>query len=151
MPKKKTPLPVEKSRLVTFMLADHAEAVNGKLYVTGGSWNMINAKDIPYVHPHMSVAATIEVPWTQTNELHSLNVQLFDEDEKSVVPQRLEGQFEVGRPPGMRPGDYALVVLVFHLNGLTFDKAGSYSFVMTFDAEPLGRTKFRLQQVSQTS
>ena len=151
MARKKTPLPVEKAHLSTFMLADHAEAANGKLYVTGGSWNAMSTKDLPYVHPHLSVAATIEVPWTQTNEMHSLNVELLDEDGTAVLPQRLEGQLEVGRAPGMRPGDYALVVLVFHLNNLKFDKAGAYSFVMKFDDEKIGTAKFRVLRVSQSA
>lgn len=151
MPKKKTSVPKENPRLTTFMLADHAEALNGKLYVTGGSWNIIYARDLPYEHPHLSVAATIEVPWTATNETHSFRVELFDADRKPALPQKLEGQLEVGRPPGMRPGDYTNVVLVFNVNKLKFEEPGSYSFVMTMDETTLGDAKFKLQRIEPSN
>lgn len=132
------------------MLADHAEAMNGKLYVTGGCWNILFARELPVTHAHLSVAAAIEVPWTMTNELHRLHVQLLDADRNALLAQRLEGQFEVGRPPGMRPGDQALVVLVFNVNNLKFDKAGSYSFVLTMNDSELGAARFKVQRVEQS-
>ncbi|MBI2325714.1 MAG: hypothetical protein HYU87_12255 [Chloroflexi bacterium] len=148
MPRKKKGLPAETPCLRTFMLADHAEAVNGKMYVTGGSWNQLNPRDLPYTHPHVSVAAAIEVPWIATNETHAFNMQLYDADRNPLLPQRLEGQIEVGRAPGMRAGDYALVVLVFNVNNLKFEKPGSYSFVLTMNDVELGAARFKVQRVT---
>lgn len=147
MPKKRAAAPMPTMRLTTFMLADHAEAVNGKLYVTGGSWNQIFAGNFPARHGHLSVAMAIQVPWTATNEKHSLGVDVVDADAASIVPAKLGGQFEVGRPPGWRPGDDNTVVAVFNLEGLTFPKEGQYSFVVRVDDAELGRLGVRLVKV----
>ena len=44
---------------VTLLLCDFAEAVNGKLYVMGGGWNVLFAPGQPVT---MSVAAVVAVP-----------------------------------------------------------------------------------------
>lgn len=143
MPKKRaSPLPPMK--VVTFMLADHAEAVNGKLYVTGGNWNQIFAPKFPARHNHLSIALAIQVPWIASNEKHSVELLIVDPDENSILPTKLGGEFEVGRPPGWRPGDDHLVVVVFNINGMSFPKAGRYSVVAKVDDQELGRLPFSL-------
>ncbi len=134
-------------RLSTFMLADHAEAVNGKLYVTGGSWNQIFAAQFPARHGHLSVVIAIQVPWTATNEKHTLEMDVVDADGASIIPAKIGGQFEVGRPPGWRPGDDNTVEAVFNLEGLAFQKEGQYSFVLRVDASELGRLGVRLVRI----
>jgi hypothetical protein len=124
--------------MTTFLLADHAEAVNGKLYVTGGSWNQIFAPQFPTRHGHLSVAMTIQVPWTMTNEKHSLEIRVTDDDAVSILPSKIGGEFEVGRPPGFRPGDDNFLVAVFNVDGLTFPKAGHYAFKALVDEQELG-------------
>ena len=56
---------------VTLLLCDFAEAVNGKLYVMGGGWNILFAPGQPVT---MSVAAVIAVPWDRTNQQHELSL-----------------------------------------------------------------------------
>jgi hypothetical protein len=131
-------------RLTTFLLADHAEAVNGKLYVTGGCWNMITVSQLPSSHPHLTVAAALHVPWQATNQLHSLQLDLIDANGKSVLPEPLQGNFETGRPPGMRSGDEAAVVIAFNFNGLQLHSAGVHEFVLEVDGTELGRIGFKV-------
>ena len=50
---------------VTILLADAAEAVNGKLYVLGGGWSITGPDPSP-----MALAIKIEVPWDQSNQPH---------------------------------------------------------------------------------
>ena len=76
--------------LSTFMVADHAEAVGGKLYVTGGCWNSITVPQLPALHPHLTVAAALHVPWKATNQPHSLHVDLVHEDGESRLPEPVE-------------------------------------------------------------
>ena len=45
---------------VTILLADSAQAINGKLYILGGGWSI--ADPGPVV---MALAMKIEVPWDQ--------------------------------------------------------------------------------------
>lgn len=96
---------------VTMMLADAAQAVEGKLYILGGGWS-ITSPGAP-----MAIAIKVEVPWTQANVRHTLRLALFNEDEQPIVigDQTVEmgGEFEVGRPPGLRQGtdlDFPLAI-----------------------------------------
>jgi hypothetical protein len=134
-------------RLTTFMLADHAEAVNGKLYVTGGCWNAITVAQLPTTYPHFTVAAALQVPWQATNQEHSLRLDLVDANGQSVLPESLQGHFETGRPPGMRAGDEAAVVVAFNFNGLQLHEAGVHEFVLEVDGTELGRASFKVMAV----
>ena len=57
---------------VTIMLADFAQAVNGKLYIMGGGWSLIGPAPCP-----TAIAIKIEVPWNQTNEKHNLKFSSY--------------------------------------------------------------------------
>lgn len=134
-------------KLSTLMLADHAEAVNGKLYVTGGCWDKLFAAQLPTQHPHLSLAACILVPWNSTNVKHSLEVRLVDADGRDVLAEPFTSQFEVGRPPGTTPGSDISTLFVVNLNALSLSKAGTHAFTVKVDGEELGRTAFELVQV----
>ena len=96
------------------MIADFARVANGKLDVIGGGWSMMNAQG-PF---GFFVAALFQIPWDQTNAKHRFRLELLDADGQGVpIPTgetvRAEGEFEVGRPAGLRPGtpvDAPLVV-----------------------------------------
>ena len=103
---------------ITLLLADSAQAVNGKLYILGGGWSIINATKI-----NMAIAIKIEVPWTEANTNHNLKLALVTEDDQPVkVKDRaceIQADFEVGRPAGLRQGtplDVALAVNIMQLN-----------------------------------
>jgi len=131
-------------KLSTFLLADHAEAVNGKLYVIGGAWNRIGAASFPATHNHLSVAAVIHVPWEATNQSHTIELRLVDSDGAPVIPEPLHGGLEAGRPPGMRPGDEQLVVLVFNFDRLVFERPGTYEFHLLVNDAETGLIRFDL-------
>jgi hypothetical protein len=101
---------------VTMLLADAAEAVNGKLYILGGGWSVTGPQPVP-----SALAIKIEVPWDQANQKHLLVVSLETEDGQPVIvptpqgeqPLEIKGEFEVGRPAGLKQGtplDAALAV-----------------------------------------
>lgn len=123
-----------------FFVADHAEAINGKLYVTGGCWDRITAQNFPAVHNHLSVVFSITIPWQSTNEKHRLEILFEDSEGQSQLPGEIKGEFEAGRPPGWRPGDDATLVGVFNINGLKIEKPGRYSFALQIDGSELART-----------
>src|SRR5438046_233539 len=92
---------------VTILLADAAQAVDGKLYILGGGWSIVGPMVLPY-----AIAIKIEVPWDMANRTVKWLLSLLDADGKQVTtatptgdePVRVDGQFEVGRPPGLVPG-----------------------------------------------
>jgi len=92
---------------VTMLLADAAQAVEGKLYILGGGWSLTGPDPSP-----MALAIKIEVPWTEANTKHQLRVALYDEDGQPIIiptptgeqPVEVKSYFEVGRPAGLQPG-----------------------------------------------
>jgi hypothetical protein len=93
---------------ITLLLCDSAQVAEGKLYVLGGGWTTTTA---PFTAP-IAVAGLIEVPWNQANQEFHFTVELLTADGEPAVmpgpagvqPIRVEGAFEVGRPPGSAHG-----------------------------------------------
>lgn len=89
------------------LLADSAQAVDGKLYILGAGWSVTGPDPAPF-----ALAIKIEVPWDQTNIAHRFTLQLVDSDGQPVTvespngpqPLLVDAGFEVGRPPGLKPG-----------------------------------------------
>jgi hypothetical protein len=133
--------------VAAFLLADHAEAVNGKLYVIGGAFNRLYAGGAPpVVHPHLSVATVLTIPWPATGMSHNVSLTLEDADGQLLLPMgALEAAFEVSRPVGMKDGDESLVPFVFDINGLELGRFGDYLFRLHVDGRPLGEARFRLE------
>lgn len=103
---------------VTMLLADAAQAVGGKLYILGGGWSITGPAPTP-----MAIALKIEVPWNESNTAHQLQLTLCDEDAHPVMvptptgeqPFQIQGNFEVGRPAGLRPGTPIDLALAFNV------------------------------------
>jgi hypothetical protein len=133
--------------LSTFVIADHAEAVNGKLYLVGGAWNRISATALPVVHHHLSVAVVLHVPWEAANQHHQIELRLVDADGQAMIPEPIHGQLETGRPPHLRTGDEQMVVLCFNLNSLRFESAGTYEFRFLVDGAEMGQLSFQVALV----
>jgi hypothetical protein len=95
------------------ILADAAQAVGGKLFILGGGWSIMGWPPGP-----SAMAIKLDVPWDQTNQRHQLRLALYDADGGVVTDEEgngvvVEGDFEVGRPPGIKPGtaiDFSLAV-----------------------------------------
>jgi hypothetical protein len=95
----------------TMLLADYVVVSDGKLTIVGGGWSQTGPEPAPF-----GIGLLIQVPWDQANTPHQFKVQLldadgaavsFDEDDpESESDQSVEfgGEFEVGRPPGLKPG-----------------------------------------------
>ena len=125
----------------TLLLCDHAEAVGGKLYINGGGWNVLLRPNAPV---NMSLAILIEVPWDEAGTQHRLRAVLLTEDGQLVSDTlRVEGDFEVGRPPGVKPGSTLNTPLAINFNALTLD-AGGYEWRLEVDDVLVARKPFRV-------
>lgn len=127
------------------LLCDHAQVANEKLYVLGGGWKQVAFADTPFP---AALAVLLEIPWTATNEKHALIMKLIDDDGSQVEmpgigPVLTEAQFEVGRPPGVKPGTALNQPMVFKFDGIALP-AGGYVFELYVDGEVKARTPFRV-------
>jgi len=150
---------------VDALLADAAESVQGKIYALGIGWNTIHVGSFPARHPRVSVVITVHVPYTQTNQMHRLKMHLETEDgdpyplgdgppsgEGQVPSNVLEvgGEFSVGRPAMLPPGDEQVVALAISIDGLTFEKPGMFSWVIKINGSEVRRLPMRVQHLVQT-
>ncbi len=98
------------------ILCDAAQVQGEKLFVLGGGWSLIWAKEFPAQH-QMAVAAGILIPWLETNSKHRFRIQV--RTEQGTVFGDVNGEFEQGRPSGLPPGTTQRVMLTLNL-GIRF-------------------------------
>jgi hypothetical protein len=118
---------------VIMLLADAAQAADGKLFVLGGGWSLAGPGPTP-----MAIAIKVDVPWDRGNIVHEWKLELVDADGESVLvplqpegepgPLQLQGAFEPGRPPGLRPGTPLDVVLAVNFGPLPLPPGARYEW-----------------------
>jgi len=140
---------------VDAFLADSVEAVNGKIYALGAGWDMVSVARFPTRHPRIGLGILIRVPYNATNEQHKVEVGLHDADgrvhpfaKNAANPdeklENLTAGFKIGRPPHLIPGDSQVVPLAMNLDGMVFETAGSFSFVISIDGTEVKRLPLRM-------
>ena len=115
---------------VTMLLADSVQAVGGKLYILGGGWSITGPP------AQFGIAILIEIPWDQTNQKHPWKLELLDSDGAAVLVQTpsgeqplvFQGELEVGRPPGLKPGTPIAVPLAVNLAPLPLEPGSRYEW-----------------------
>lgn len=123
---------------VTMLLADHAQAADGKLNIIGGGWTITGPQPSPF-----AIALLFDVPWDRTNEQHHFRLELLDQDGHPVIvptpdgdqPLFIEGSFEVGRPPGLKRGTPIAVPTAFNMGPQPLPPGGRYEWRLTVDGE----------------
>jgi hypothetical protein len=128
----------------TVVLCDYAEAVNGKLYVMGGGWNVAFSGGGPV---NAGLAILVVCPWDQTNRRHELRVELLDGDGQVVHVSGQQvaftAEFELGRPPGVKPGSSLNAPFAWNVHGLPLE-VGGYEWKLSIDGEPLESRAFQV-------
>ena len=130
------------------IVADGAQAVGGKLYVLGGGWSHLLLPTIPGRAPlPFALALGLSIPWTQTNRDFNFALEVRDADGQRVGDEPIAtGQFQQGRPPGLRQGTSQRLMLAVPA-GIEFPAAGRYSFHALLDQEELGSTAIEVAQL----
>jgi hypothetical protein len=142
---------------VNAILCDSATTAEGKLYVQGGGWSMLGTTLFPFQQPRISLGIVVAVPYTATNQNHTLRIYLVGEDGQRIsfggasteqpdgeVPGSIEARFNLGRPPTIQPGDAQTIPMAVNLDQLRFDAPGAYSFVIEIDGTEVERLIFRV-------
>ena len=129
---------------VTMMLCDAAESVGGKLYILGGGWSQLLRPNVP---TNMALAVKLGIPWSHANRRIGIRAELLTEDGEPVEVEGnvvfAEGEIEVGRPPGLRPGTSLDAPMVLGFAGVALPPGG-YRWQLIVDGEPRARVPFRV-------
>jgi len=129
--------------VAAFLLADHAEVINGKLYTMGAGWDRLTLPADQLQAPSIALATVIRVPWTASNQPHRWEVAIASEDGKNVLgEQPPNGEFETGRPPGTKKGSPSTVMFSMTLANLRFPSAGGYVATISIDGTPVASAPF---------
>lgn len=140
---------------VNAFLSDSVAVAEGKVYVQGGGWNILNSQQFPFRQDRIGIAAVITVPYPATNTVNSLNLWLEDQDGKhlslgSVMTpdgemrqqMNLTARFTQGRPATLRAGAPQNMPFAANLDNIQFEMPGSYAFVIEINDEELARLSF---------
>jgi len=131
-------------------MANHAEAINGLLYLMGAGWTD-HWRPIPSeggrIPPaHFGIGMAILVPWDETNRRHHVVVRIENSDGRELI--KVESDVEMGRPPGSQAGQDFRSVLAINAN-VEFPAAGTYRVVAT-TGESQKHVTFRVNNAPAT-
>jgi hypothetical protein len=148
---------------VDAFLADSVVVAENKIYAQGVGWDSIMTALFPFRQARIGIGVILRVPWTATNQMHDLSIKIVDPDENTVVlgtpppgielpeVRELKGQFNVGRPPLLHPGDSQVVPIAMNIDGLEFTAPNTYSVVISVDGTAMRRLPIRVQSMVQMS
>ena len=112
------------------LLADRAEAINGKLYTLGAAWDRIGVND--FTKPlNISVALGVLVPWNATNQNHKVTLTLRDAD-GNLIDFRIDATFIAGRPAFLN-GETQRVLLAVPAASVILPGPGTYALTASIN------------------
>jgi hypothetical protein len=124
--------------LTLALLADYANiSREGKLNIMG-IFEQIHAQQFPATHPQMHLVIRLEATPFEAGP-HTVGLSFIDDDANEV--------FSIHAPlaiPESSAGQNLIAPSIFALNAIAFPKAGMYEFVITVDAQELGRVPLRV-------
>jgi hypothetical protein len=125
-------------RVEFLILAEHVEAIHGKLYLMGGAWETIHVArfDVPVA---LSVAVSVQVPWNATNQQHAVSVSVQTADGEVLTAE--ERQVMVGRPAHVEPGTSQRTLLVLEMS-VDLPRPDRYVVVAAIGETPQARVSF---------
>ncbi len=126
------------------ILADSAQVIANKLYLLGGGWDRLTVnKGFPF-DQHCAIAVSVKVPWNETNQRHTFEIEVLSEDQNTEEPKsiaKIQGQFEVGRPVGIPIGQEQRIQLAIDM-GLKIDCPGTKQIAASIDGTKLKQLLF---------
>lgn len=132
------------------LLANAAESgSNGLVNALGLGWSVTVTPTGP-----AAIVVLMKVPWTETNQQHRFTLKLVDADGQDVLlgqnpqtgesaPLQLEGQFEVGRPPGLPHGTALDNALTINIGpGLPLTPGATYQWRLEINGDEAANRSF---------
>lgn len=125
----------ETAKIDVLILANHAEAINGLLYLSGGGWTDTHRQIRGGIVPtnHFGIGISVRVPWHETNQPHKFVLEVQNED-ATVTIMRADGDINIGRPSQLAPGDIQHAVLAINVDTV-FPAPGGYRVIATINGD----------------
>ncbi len=116
-------------------VANHAESINGLLYLQGAGWSEmrppLNAAG-QTGNAHFGIAISVLIGWNETNRPYPLTIRMSHEDGAVIMEAR--AQIEQGRPPGMVHGADLRSMIAINMDHV-FVASGTYEIRAELGAE----------------
>jgi len=91
---------------------------------------------------------SIKIAWNETNHKHRLEIEILSEDSLTEQPKSLMkagGQFEIGRAPGISPGQDQRFQVALDMT-LKIDAPGTKTVVARIEGQEMKRLSFNVAQ-----
>ena len=121
------------------MLADAADALNGKLYIHGGGWDALVMRAFPGAHPSMTLVMLLAADAAEAPGTGELRVSLVDEDGLDFGVGAA-AVLALGHGPLYRPGQRSVVPVAIPFQGIRFERPGTYEFRIFWNGDQLPRS-----------
>ncbi len=132
-------------KLDFLILADKAEALNGKVYMIGGGIGGVGLFEIPG-SASFDLAVGLLVDYNETRDTHRLALTMENPDNR-VVLGPIDIPFATGSPPGLPPGDAVRFTIVVQ-GPFPIPAEGAYHWVATVDGQRFEPRHFRVTKVT---
>jgi hypothetical protein len=124
-----------------FTLCDHATVPpDGKIYIHGGGVNQVLVPQIPGPLRTLWLVVRLFIPWHMLGEPHTVKIRALDLDRNPIgaTDPLLTTPFELGKPPGHRPGDESAINICAELTGLAVQQPMTLRFHLIVDDDTIG-------------
>jgi len=113
------------------LLADFANTAEGGKLNVMGVFDRILAKEFPTRHQSMYLVVRTLHEYSDSETTHDFVFKIESPDGASVV--NIEAKGEIGT---MEPGQYGNMNQIIHLQGVEFERSGTYMVRVSIDGEP---------------
>jgi hypothetical protein len=146
---------------ITAVLADAVAVAEGKLYVHGGGWHLVQSAHLPAVIPNLGVGIIIDFAPGELSRLHRFALRIRDAGGQLVPLAHDKGDNDqdtkesdeiVGEFSTAEPGDDAVVAgaalaFAFNIQRVTLDQDTRYELEIAIDEEVRERLRLEVQLV----
>lgn len=122
-----------------FILADHAQVSEGKLYISGGGWSRLTVNRVPY-RKRVGLAIGLRIEPDEAGARHRFRVSMETPGDPTVLG---EGEFQSAVFQG--PSQVFLIAIDTEVN---LESAGAYELILSVNGDETNRIGFEVVQAS---
>jgi hypothetical protein len=140
----------ERVAIRIFTLCDHATVTaDGKIYIHGAGVSQLYVPQLPGPIRNLWLVVRLSIPWHMLGEPHAVRIRALDLDRNPVGPTDplITTPFELGKPPGHRPGDESAINICAELSGLALQQAMTLRFHLLVDDTTEGSLPLKVLQI----